>query len=407
MPRTHVGTVDPTGSHEPVESSGHSIRAVRTTPINIPLVAPYRWSVGLFAGFSKTVVEVETDQGAVGIGEAPTEASKPIIDGYLAPRLVGADPVDLAACEGRCLPPIHALANTEDASILRAWGGVEMALWDLAGKIANRSVAGLLGGRVRDRMQVSEYFAFRVANNGVQGESTPLEVARYCAKMVELHRSPCLEGKVGILDIATELATVREIRNAVGDDITLRLDANMAWTTTEARYALRALEKYGVQSVEEPTRTLDELARLRSSTSIAFSCHEPNLRAAVRLGVPDSFVINLTALGGIRRTVAFIAACQELGIGVWFYSPDSGIANAAYLQLAASVQWLSQPSQTLLRWHADEVIAEGPLVPEAGLLAVPTGAGLGVTLDEEALKRCHQRFLQDGPYQTYALRPSR
>src|SRR5207248_9715078 len=98
----------------------------------------------------------------------------------------------------------------------------------------------------------------------------------------------------------------------------------------------------------------------------------------------------------IRRTVHFAAACAEFGIEVWFKSPDAGVATAAQLQIAAAVEEITQPSQTLLRWHADAVIAEGPFVPRNGVVPVPDAPGLGVTLDRVALDRCHQRYLSDG-----------
>ena len=79
------------------------------------------------------------------------------------------------------------MRNSEDDAIVRAWGGVELALWDLVGRIQNRSVASLLGGRVRDEVAFTEYFAPRLAHNGRGGESTPADIARYCAAMAEAH----------------------------------------------------------------------------------------------------------------------------------------------------------------------------------------------------------------------------
>ena len=88
----------------------------------------------------------------------------------------------------------------------------------------------------------------------------------------------------------------------------------------------------------------------------------------------------------------FIAACEEAGVGFWFYSGDLGIATAAYLQVAAATRYVDRPSQSLLRWTTDDVIASGPFSPEGGVLDVPTGPGLGVELDELALVRCAERF---------------
>ena len=390
-------------SAQPAIANGvATIRRIRATQVNIPLEAPYRWSVGQFAGMSKTVVEVETTDGAVGLGEAPNHASARLIDEVLAPKLIGANAYDFAACERRCIPPIRVLLNTDDPSIVRAYGGVEMALWDLVGKLEGRSLASLLGGRVRNEIEFTEYFALRTASNGKRFEETPIDIARYCERMQSEHGARFFEGKVGVEPLDVELEMVREVRAAIGPDTPLRLDANMAWTVTTARRALSLLEQYDISSIEEPARSLEEMARLRNGTSIAFSAHDANLKAAARLGVPDAFVINLTALGGVRRTIAFVQACEHLGVNVWFYSPDGGIANAAYLQVAAAVDWLDHPSQTLLRWHADDVIAGGPFQPKDGVLSVPDGPGLGIELDQASLERCHRRFLEDGAYDQYA-----
>jgi glucarate dehydratase len=375
---------------------GTTVIAVRATPINIPLRNPYHCSVGVYSGFSTTVIEVESSDGVVGIGEASSPFSADVINRRIAPNLIGADPLDLAACERRCMPPIEAYKNIDDNSIVMAWGGVEMALWDLAGRLQDRSIGQLLGGRVRDKVAFTEYFGFRV-----DVDKEPLDIARYCAQMAEQYGARGFEGKAGVKSLSDEIAMAREIRAAVGEDPILRLDANMAWSTTTAREAMRRLEPYNISSFEEPVRSYAELALLRQTTTIAFSAHDPDLVSAVKCGVPDAIVINATVLGGIRRTIAFLAACQAFGVDVWFYS-EPGISTAAHLQLASAVPWIAQPSQTLARWQTDDVLAEGIFVPRDGELAVPDGPGLGINLDAAALARCHQRYLDEGPYNPYA-----
>ena len=102
---------------------------------------------------------------------------------------------------------------------------------------------------------------------------------------------------------------------------------------------------------------------------------------------------------GTRR---FIAACEQAGVGFWFYSGDFGIATAAYLHIAAATPYLERPSQSLLRWTADDVIVGGPFSPERGVVEVPTRPGLGVELDEAALARCVERHAREGAYDFYA-----
>jgi glucarate dehydratase len=195
------------------------------------------------------------------------------------------------------------------------------------------------------------------------------------------------------------------VRAAIGPDRVLRLDANMGWGLATARRALSLLEPFDVANVEEPVGSFAEMAELRRSTAIPFSAHTPDVVLAARLGVPDVLVIGLGFCGGIAGTRRFIAACEEAGVGFWFYSGDLGIATAAYLQIAAATPYLDRPSQSLLRWTTEDVIVGGPFSPERGAVEVPTGPGLGIELDERAVERCSERYAREGPYEFYTAGP--
>jgi glucarate dehydratase len=126
---------------------------------------------------------------------------------------------------------------------------------------------------------------------------------------------------------------------------------------------------------------------------------------AAALGAPDAIVIGLAFCGGIAGTRRFVAECEAAGIAFWFYGGDLGIATAAYLHVAAATPYLERPSQSLLRWTADDVVAGGPFAPEGGVVPVPTGPGLGVELDESALARCVERYAREGAYDFYSGPP--
>jgi glucarate dehydratase len=377
------------------------ITAIRATPVNIPLEVPFFWSVGTYPGTTKVVIEVVTDEGLVGLGEAPSATCARIVTDAMAPRLIGVDAFDLEACERVCVPDVKADANTADRSALRAFGGIEMALWDLRGKAWEQPLYKLLGGAVRKEIPFTEYFAYRQRSDDVGGESTPAEVAAYCARMRELHSSTYFEGKCPPGDPQATIEVVKEVRRAVGDDAMLRLDANMGFSLTAARRVLAGIEQYDVDNLEDPVATFYEMAKLRQHSRIPFSSHVPDLRLAVQLGVPDSFVLNLTQLGGISRTLRFVAACEEMGVDVWCYSGDSGIASAAYLHVVAATQHIHRPSQSLFRWQTDDVTEDGPFKPESNILLVPEKPGLGVTLSPSGLDRCHKRFIEEGPYDEF------
>ena len=186
--------------------------------------------------------------------------------------------------------------------------------------------------------------------------------------MVEEHDSPVCEGRVAVRPVEEDVQLVREIRAAIGLDRALRLDANMSWLLETAQRSLSLLEPFDVANVEEPVASFAEMAELRGSTAIPFSAHTPDIDFAARLGVPDTLVLGLGFFGGIAGTRRFIEACERNGVGFWFYSGDFGIATAAYLHLAAATPYLDRPSQSLLRWTAEDVIVGGPFSPEGGVL---------------------------------------
>jgi glucarate dehydratase len=374
-----------------------TIAAIRATTVNIPFDAPYRFSYGSIASLTKTIVEVETLDGAIGLGEiASGDLSAEVA--RLADRLVGLDILDLNEAERRCVPAMRSTPWGDVLGARRVFGGIELALWDARGRSEGLSLAALLGGAVRDRVSVTEYFSYRLAGSGRPGESTPLEIARYCARMVEQFAAGPFEGKVCTVGLAEEVEMVREVRAAIGDERRLTLDANGGWTVPTAREALARFEPFGIHYWEDPVETPEELVRLRGSTRASFSTHVVDLERTVALRAPDTIVTNLNELGGVRRTVEFIAACARFDVGFRFHSGETGIATAAYLQLSAACEHVREASQTLVRWYADDVIDGGPFVPQGGSLPVPTGPGLGVELDRVALRRCHERYRAEGAF---------
>lgn len=380
------------------------IRSVVATTVNIPLVVPFLFGVGTYPGDTKVVIEVLTEDGLVGLGEAPTPDCADVINNRLAAALRGLNALDIQACERACVPDVRVMPNSSDNSTLRAFGGIEIALWDLRGKIWNMPLYMLLGGAVRKQIPFAEYFSFREKRGSTGGERSAIAVARYCADMQDKYGSTYFEGKLQLGDPALEVESVRTIRKAIGPHSMLRLDGNMSWSLPTARRILSEIEPYNVRNYEDPAASFEDMAKLREHSAISFSTHTVDLPKAVRLGVPDFFVTNLGVLGGLSRAIRFIAACEGMGIGYWTYSGDTGIGIAAYLHLIAATQWINEPGQCILHWQTDDVIEEGPFSPQNNVVPVPEGPGLGVTLSRARLKRCNERFLKEGAY-NYFLDP--
>jgi len=383
------------------------IRTVRATPVNIPFTAPYVFSHGSVKSLTKTIVEVETDEGVTGLGEvADGDRSADVM--RMGERLAGVDVREITTAERRCLPGIRYTPWGNVMAAKRAFGGIEMALWDARARAENVPLHVLLGGAVRTEIALSEYFGYRVPGPKEKGEHSPGEIADYCARMVAEHGATNFEGKVATVGLDEEVEMVRLIREAIGDR-PLKLDANGGWTVPTAREAMRRLDRYVIHYYEEPAETYEEMAQLRAFTRANFSTHIVDLPKAVRLGAPDTIVTNLVELGGIRRTVDFIRACELFDVGFRFHSGETSVASAAYLHVSAAMEHVREPSQTLFRWYADDVVNEGTPVPKNGVVPVPTGPGLGVTLDPRAMKRCHERFLEEGIFPPSAMqgRPHR
>lgn len=372
------------------------IAAIRATPVNIPFTAPYRFSYGSIASLTKTVIELETEDGVIGLGEcAEGDRSADVV--AAGQRLVGLDVRDLNQAERRIVPGMRYTPWGNVLAARRVFGGIEMAMWDARGKSEGVPLHLLLGGAVRTEIPHTEYFSYRYPGPRDPGESSPIDIARYCARMIEEHGSEIFEGKMSTVGLTEEIEMVREVRAAIGDRA-LRLDANYGWTMPTAREALKRLEPYDIQWFEDPAETYEELAELRKHSAVSFSAHVIDLPKAIRLGCPETLVTNINEHGGIRRTVEFIRACETFSIGFRFHSGETGVASAAYLHLTAAIEHVREASQTLFRWYADDVIAGGPFVMKNGVVKVPDGPGLGVTLDPVALKRCHERFLAEGAY---------
>ncbi len=383
------------------------IRRVTATPVNLPLEAPYVWAFGELPGFSVTIVEVETEDGLTGLGEAPSHVAATIIRDQLAGALIGHDAFDIAGAERRCLPFWAGVQSINDNARIMAFGAVEMALWDLRGKAWRQPLYQLLGGAVRKMIPFTDYFALRTDGPTVRGERTPEAVADYCVELHERHGTTYFEGKFSTEDPRVSLRMLELIRKKLGAGVMLRIDSNQAYSLASARLLARPLQDLEVRNWEDPVATLAEMAELRRHCSIPFSTHDTNIAHAMAHKIPDAICSNPAVLGGIGRLVRFVGACEAAGVDFWCYSGDSGVGSAAYLHLCAALGWIREPNQSLFRMQPFDIIEGGPFKPRNNLIAVPEGHGLGVSLARDRLDQWHKDFLEHGPMNKYhdAARP--
>ena len=313
-----------------------TIGAIRTTRLHHRLKQPYVWAQGVNEQVSTILIEVEDDSGCIGIGEGvcvPDPEAVERIVRKLASSFVGRDPF-----------PIEALCATAYHSFFEAWGaslprfgnqvlaGLEMALWDLAGKITGRPVHDLLGGARHASVQ---YFYF------LQGESAD-ELAADAARAVE-QDAPLVYLKVGRGE-AIDLEIVAAVREAIGGR-RLRLDANEAWDPLTAIRMIRKLERFEPEYIEQPTPSgsLAALAQVKSSVGIAIGADQcvytPNdVYEVCRRNAADLIVLGLHEAGGISglRKAATIAGAAGIEVcmrGVF----ETGITTCATYHAAISL----------------------------------------------------------------------
>src|SRR6266487_3554351 len=255
------------------------ITGARVIMADIPVARPHKMSFTTLEAVNFVFVRLETANGMVGWGEAaclggPTwseESSESVaatIERYIAPWLLGRE-------AGEIEPLARELARRVQGNPF-ARAAVEMALWDLNGKALGVPVHRLLGGRVRDRVPLS--WSLAVADAGAE-----IEEAR--AKVAGGHR--IFKIKTAARPVAEDVERVRRLREALGPDVSLRVDANQGWDRPTALKAIRALEPYHIDFVEQPVPRwdLDGMAEIGRRVDVPImadeSCFSPQDALAI------------------------------------------------------------------------------------------------------------------------------
>ena len=321
--------------------------------LSIPFKQPFATANSVVAERELALLRLEDEDGAVGYGEAaPFEPYDGVSIDDVVDALADGEPSDGA--------PVQARA---------AW---ELALLDLEARRSGRPLG--------------EPGAEAIAVNRTLPAGPPDEVARHAAAGVRDGFS-CFKVKVGLPDDAERVGAVRE---AIGPWPALRVDANGSWTVEQAVTALGRLARYDLQLVEQPCATLEELAELRRDCPLPIAADESvatpgDVRAAAELRACDAVNVKLAASGGYSGAREALRAARENGLEPFLSSTlDGPWGIAAALQLAASER-LSLACGLATLELFDARIARALPPPRAGLLPVPQGPGLGVSVDDDAL----------------------
>jgi len=350
---------------------------VEAVPFDVQLTEPFRIAIGTIFSTKGILVRVYTDENIVGLGEgAPTliitgetqEGALNLVNNYLANVLVGEDPLNIGK-----------LVAKMDETVLgnpSAKAAVDMALHDILGKAAKRPLYQMLGGRV-----------YEVATDCTVGIKEPEAMAKDARAIVGKGFSS-VKVKIGI-DVKEDIERVRRIREAVGDDVTIRVDANQGYNAKTAIKVIRKLEHYNVQLVEQPVPAWDieglRLVKQTVDTPVMAdeSVHTPqDAVELIKRDAVDLINIKLMKSGGIFKAKQIANIAEAAGIpcmvGCMLETKLSITAAAHFAASTANVKEADLDAPLFLK---EDPIKEGGIEYDKGILKIPELPGIGVRLD--------------------------
>ena len=366
--------------------------------LSSPLERPFGWSNGWISARVVDLIKIETDEGITGWGEGYVGTNGSFVSQHFGDLLIGANPLNRNSLWQQMFARVYN-GNNVGGFAGSTISAVDIALWDIAGKATGLSVSDLLGGAIRDKVAV-----YATGLYYTEGEF-PTRLLDEAKMYVELGFKG-MKTKVGGLPIAADVRRVAALRNAIGDDIRLMIDANQAYPAAAAIRIGQQLADLDITWFEEPVNAKDVDAYLQVKAAVPMPvAGGENLRTryefkdffarrAYHIAQPD--VVNA---GGITEMRNICMSANANGILVNPHVWGSPIMIAASLHLAATIPpcppahdprpYEQEPVMEFDRTPSGirEGITANPFDQQDGFLAVPTAPGLGVEIDEAAVRR--------------------
>jgi glucarate dehydratase len=388
------------------------IADLRATTVTVPLQAPLRHANGCHWGrFVRTIVEVETDEGLIGLGEMggggeSAEAAFHALKSYL----VGRDPARLEELRFLISNPTASLYNNRTQML----AAIEFACLDILGQKWGVPVSEILGGRLRDHVPFASYLFFcypnpRSEKGEVRSVDQLVESARTLKRLYGF-RSHKLKG--GVFPPEYELDCYRALAAALAGD-RFRFDPNGVWSTETAIWFGQQIEDIRNDYLEDPVFGMNGMRRVREKVRMPLATNTviinfEQLAVNILNTAVDVVLLDTTFWGGIRACVKAAGICETFQTGVAVHSSgELGIQLATMLHLGAALPNLSFAADAHYHHLTDDIIAGGKMRYENGAIAVPTEPGLGVKLDRDKVEEYHELYRRLGsyPYDQDPLRP--
>jgi glucarate dehydratase len=379
------------------------ITDLRATTVTVPLEAPLRHSNGAHWGrFVRTIVEVETDEGLIGLGElgGGGESAEAAVRALL-PYLRGHDPFNLHALWFKLCNPTAGLYNNR----VQLHAAVEFGCLDLVGQKLGVPVHALLGGRLRDEVEFATYLFFRYADPECgRGEVRTIEQLVATAEDLRRRygfRTHKLKG--GVFPPDYELACYRALAERFPGD-RLRYDPNAVLSVDESIRFGKAIQGLNNDYYEDPTWGMNGLRQVRRMVRIPLATNTvvvnlEQLAANVLRPSVDVILLDTTFWGGIRPCVKAAGVCETFQLGVAVHSSgELGIQLATMLHLGAVLPNLTFAADAHYHHLVDDVIEGGKMPYRNGAIRVPDAPGLGVRLNRDKVHRYADLYTRLGGY---------
>lgn len=377
---------------------------MRVTPVYVPMHHPLRWSFGVEPGLTRTIVELITDEGIVGLGES--NGGRTLAEAILEarPLYIGIDPFDVSRLAKRfSIYRVTSEQMARSAQMKLAGAAIEMACWDIMGKTLGKRCGDLWGGIERESIEFTAYEFYRYESLENPGTfSDPQFVAEHARQWLETYGFRDVKLKNGVVDPEIEIDTVRRIRDTCGDLVrNVRIDPNQAWSVETSIRVLRKLDAYDIEFCEDPTWGIEGMSLVRRSVPVPLATNMccisfEQIPLVVRTRALDIILGDIHFWGGPTALIQLAKICDTFNIGMSIHSDrELGVSTAAILHFASAQPMVSHSIDSHLLDQADDVINQ-PFIFKEGSLQVPLGSGLGVELDLEKLNRYHSMYLELG-----------
>jgi glucarate dehydratase len=372
---------------------GTTIKRVRLRRVKVPLREVYVSAMYLTDHVLRTIIEIQTADGVIGLGETLGGEDVFRLLATIAKGWIGASPFDRRALSGRYARIIYENRNGRNG--WQALAGLDVACHDLIGKTLDLPLAAWLGG-TGTSMRVVRLLPTAILDRVVPREELRSVFAnirnteRVAVFAKQLHQEQgitCFKYKSSGIGLAWDVAAIRALREALGSAVEIRFDPNAAYDSATALAICRALEPYALCWYEDPTDGIEGLARLRArltqpiATNMAVVQFD-HLAPAMRQRAIDVVLGDTLHWGGVEGLRDLAAACDAMGISLAnhaFY--ECGVAAAVNLQVAIGLGLTRHAHDQAHDGLVSDLLMGDPLAIRNGHLSLPSGAGLGVALD--------------------------